>query len=117
MAAALVATNDPAAPGSRFPACPLHALTGLWCPLCGLTRGTHELLTGHPAQALGYNVFTPVVLLAIIVGWWFWLRAASGRPTRPLVERVPGSFMNALPVLLIGFSVLRNLPGLGVLAP
>ena len=49
--AVLVATNDPAAPGSHFPACAFHSATGLWCPGCGLTRGLHALLDGHLGTA------------------------------------------------------------------
>ena len=44
-----------------------RALTGVWCPGCGLTRGVHALLNGHPLQAMGYNVFTPIVVVLIVV--------------------------------------------------
>jgi hypothetical protein len=65
--AALVATNNPSAGRLHFPTCPFHQMTGLWCPACGLTRGTYQLLHGHVAAALSYNVFTPVVLVAVVV--------------------------------------------------
>ncbi|MDQ1395484.1 MAG: hypothetical protein QOG64_743, partial [Acidimicrobiaceae bacterium] len=46
-ASAFVAALPPN--GQRFyPPCPLHAITGLWCPACGATRAAHALLTGHP---------------------------------------------------------------------
>ena len=78
-AAALVAAFDPAASGSRFPACQFKAVTGLWCPGCGLTRGFHELFNGHPVAALQHNVFIPLVLAAVVAGWWSWLRTSWGR--------------------------------------
>ena len=66
--AAFLATHDPGAAGSRYPSCVFHQMTGLWCPGCGLTRGTYQLLHGHVGAALGYNVFTPLALVAIVVG-------------------------------------------------
>jgi hypothetical protein len=114
-----VAANDPAAAGSRFPACVFHRATGLWCPGCGLTRGTHQLLNGDVAAALSYNVFTPIVLAAIAVTWVVWLRTAWGRPTRTLVERLPAWWGGALAVAMVVFGVARNLPvaGMRALAP
>jgi len=38
-----------------FPQCPLHALTGLYCPGCGTTRVFHHLLHGDPAGAFAMN--------------------------------------------------------------
>ena len=109
-AAALVAAFDPAASGSRFPACQFKAVTGLWCPGCGLTRGFHELFNGHPVAALQHNVFIPLVLAAVVVGWWSWLRTSWGHPglRAPVWLARPMAF--ALPVALIAYGVLRNIP-------
>lgn len=41
--------------------CPFRIATGRNCPLCGLTRSTHELLRGHVRAALGYNALTPLL--------------------------------------------------------
>ena len=75
-AAAYLAAVDPSAPGTHLPTCPLYELTGLWCPGCGLTRATHAVLRGHLGAAFGYNLFFPLFLGAIIVGWLAWMRAA-----------------------------------------
>lgn len=132
LAAGLVATNDPAAAGSRFPACAFHAATGLWCPGCGLTRGMHQLLTGHPLAALSYNVFTPVVALGLV---WLVARWTLGawRPQQPATE--PATEPAAAPrrrrsswsawaptaavTVVLAYGMLRNLPvpGLRALAP
>jgi hypothetical protein len=104
------ALNDPAAPGTHFLFCPFHSLTGLWCPGCGLTRGVHQLLTGHPSAALGYNVFVPLALLGIVVAWWNWMCTAWGRPAVVNPSWVKYGISNVLPALLVVYGVARNLP-------
>lgn len=111
--AAYVAVQDPATPGSHFPACQFHAVTGLWCPACGLTRGTHDLLTGHVGAALGENLFVPVVLAVIVGSWWSWTRSSWGRPSLRL--QATGHWLRArlavaIPVVAVVYGVLRNLP-------
>ncbi len=108
--AAVVALNDPSAANSKFPGCAFHATTGLWCPGCGLTRGFHQLLTGHPMAALGYNLFVPLVLVAMVGSWWTWLRSSWGRPTRPWPRWVRPFAAVVMPVVLVAYTVLRNIP-------
>jgi hypothetical protein len=110
-AALFVATNDPSAPGSRFPVCGFHAATGLWCPGCGLTRATHHLLTGDLGAALSSNVFTPFVLSAIVLSWAVWTLGAFGREIRNPITRMPAWAGPALVVVVFAFGVVRNLPG------
>jgi len=92
------------------PPCPLHATTGLWCPLCGSTRATRALLHGHLAQALRWN---PVILVTL--GVLAWGLAAWAYPA--LRVRVPVRLAWWAAGLLVAFAVARNLPGLAVLAP
>jgi hypothetical protein len=115
-AAALVATaayavaSAPPTPDSLYPKCASHALTGLHCPGCGTGRAAHALLNGRPLDALGYNLFAPLLLpllLALafrgLVGW------AVGRPvlrTRP----VPHVWLWALAAALVLYGVVRNIP-------
>ena len=108
--AAFLATHDPGAAGSRYPTCVFHQMTGLWCPGCGLTRGTYQLLHGHVGAALGYNIFTPLALTAICAVWFSWLRASwSGVPMHVPARAARWSTV-VLPVLVVGFGILRNLP-------
>jgi len=109
--AVLVAANDPAAAGSRFPGCIFHQTTGLWCPGCGLTRGLHQLLNGAPWSAITYNLFTPVVVLAIVWAWLSWLRTSWGRSALALPASLQRTILAALPVMLVLYGVLRNIPG------
>ncbi len=44
------------------PLCPLHALTGIPCPTCGMTRASTALLHGDLAGALKWNPLLSLVL-------------------------------------------------------
>jgi hypothetical protein len=107
-AAAYVGAVDPSERGV-FPPCPFHALTGWWCPGCGLTRATHQLLHGDVLGALRYNALMPFVLTLIALLWIDWYARSAGK--RPILRRVPGWATAAGIVAAAGFAVLRNLPG------
>ena len=91
--------------------CPLHRTTGLWCPLCGGTRATRELIHGDLWAAMGYNPFAlalEAVAVVLVARWLLaWLR--GGR--RPLVTGREGILLG---VALAVFAVVRNLPGMWV---
>jgi hypothetical protein len=116
-AAALAAASASAAVLFRFdpmqvafyPRCPLFLLTGLYCPGCGALRAGHALLHGELVQALGFNVLFVLALPAFAYVAASRVREAWGG--RPL----PAPFLPAAGIwgilgLLVGFSVLRNLP-------
>ena len=44
--------------------CPFRWLTGLPCPLCGLTRSCASLLHGHMVAALQFNPLGPLAILS-----------------------------------------------------
>lgn len=109
-AAAFIGTHDPGAAGSRYPTCVFHQMTGLWCPGCGLTRGTYQLLHGHLGAALSTNVFTPLALVALVVAWIAWLRVSWDAPAIRLPVGAVRLLTVLLPVTVFGYGVLRNLP-------
>ncbi len=109
-AAAFIGTHDPAVASSRYPGCAFHQLTGLWCPGCGLTRGTYQLLHGHIGAAVSYNVFTPLALAAIVVVWVGWLRVSWGAQPIHVSQRVGRLLAVIAPVLVVTYGVLRNVP-------
>ena len=108
--AGFLATHNPGAAGSGYPTCAFHQMTGLWCPGCGLTRGTYQLLHGHLGAALSYNVFTPLVLVALAAAWFAWLRVSWDATPIRVPKRAARSLGVILPVVVIGYGVLRNLP-------
>ena len=104
-----VAAVDPNSPG-HYPLCPTRALTGWDCPGCGGLRSVHAMLHGDVRTAIHDNaaiwVAMPVLALAVLL--WHRGRLTQGRLT--LVATV-------LVVALLGFAVLRNLPGFEFLRP
>jgi hypothetical protein len=52
---------------SRRPLCPFRIVTGRDCPLCGLTRSTHELSRGRIRAALEFNPIAPLLWLGGLV--------------------------------------------------
>jgi hypothetical protein len=93
--------------------CPLHRLTGMPCPGCGVTRGLVGLSHGDFSFALGANPFVLVlwpVLVALAVGVFVpkarwtstlrWIESAEPWPSR--VVRV-------LFLAFFGFGLLRLL--------
>ena len=68
--------------------CPLHRLTGMWCPLCGGTRATRELIHGDLWGALGTGregIILGVACAAFAVvrnlpGMWIYLGPLLGPP-------------------------------------
>ena len=75
-AAAVLFFFDPAVTAA-FPACPLHALTGLDCPTCGGLRAAHLLLHGQFRAAFAMN---PFLFFALPVVALFLTRPALARP-------------------------------------
>ena len=91
--------------------CPLHRTTGLWCPLCGGTRATRELMHGDLGSAMGYNPFALVLEVVVMVLVARWLLAWLRGQRRPLVTGREGILLG---VALAVFAVVRNLPGMWV---
>ena len=91
--------------------CPLHRTTGLWCPLCGGTRATRELIHGDLWAAMGYNPFALALEAVAVLLVARWLLASARGLRRPLVTGGEGILFG---VSLAVFAVVRNLPGMWV---
>ena len=92
---------------NHVPLCPLHALTGIWCPFCGGLRSAYELTRLHFSAAWHDNALL-VAALPVLALWWVEsvARARAGRSPR----RLPKSALIALVIALVLFTVARNLP-------
>jgi hypothetical protein len=99
---------DPVTAGF-FPQCPLHAMTGLNCPGCGLTRGFHALFHGDVLTALHFNALLPIY--ALIFGYLFFAMILIVVRGRGLSFKIfpPYALWMFLAVSII-FGIARNLP-------
>ena len=99
-----VAAVRPLIPVELVPPCPLRTITGIPCPMCGMTRGVTALVHGDFAHALLMNpasylavalavlllvqwrakrVVIPVwVIIGVLAVMWTWqvFKYATGRP-------------------------------------
>ena len=95
---------DPYAPDSLLPPCPVHAVSGLFCPGCGSTRALHAIAHGDLAVAWQMN---PLLVLALPLLALTLLRA--GFPTAvPAALPLPAARHWLWAIGL--FTVARNLP-------
>lgn len=118
-ATAVVAIADPAVPG-RYGVCPLLAVTGWWCPLCGSLRAVHALARGDVAAAADFNLVLLVALPLAVYAWAAWAAPLFGRRGPPRCQPSPpvGVALVAVAVLgLTAFGVARNLAAFAWLAP
>ncbi len=89
--------------------CPFHQFTGYHCPGCGTLRAAHSLLHGQIGVALGFN---PLMVLSLP----FLAAMYSARVFRLVGRARPPSWITtrrittAIPWIVIGYWLLRNLP-------
>jgi len=73
----LCAVTDPHQPAGLI-LCPFRLLTGIPCPLCGMTRGLASLLRGRLFEGVAFHFFSPFVLAAILA----WIVIETGQAMR-----------------------------------
>lgn len=113
-AGALLFVRDPRT--STYLPCPIHAVTGLWCPGCGTTRALGDLVRGDLQSALTTNALAVVLVLLAVVAWGVWLRARA-RGTVLRIRRLPTWLFVASVAVVVAFTILRNIPVGSWLAP
>jgi hypothetical protein len=91
-----------AAAGFRI-ACPIHALTGLYCPGCGSTRAVKAVLNGDLPLAFHDNAL--LMVLPVVI--------ASGLLIEKYLQKRIWLyvFLSILLVAVVIFTVIRNQPG------
>ena len=92
-----------------FPTCPFHAITGLNCPGCGMTRGFNALLHGDILGAIQFNALLP--FFAFLFSYFalsLFLVAVRGNGLswKIFTPKVVTVFL----IFTVVFAVVRNLP-------
>jgi hypothetical protein len=113
-ALAYLGTHDPHVAGS-YPACVLYSATGLYCPACGGTRATYDLMHGDVAEAFARNPAVPLLVVAVVA--WVVYRVAHRRRSGTAAPALPAWVPVAIAVSALVFGVLRNVPGWDWLSP
>ena len=106
-ACTVLAVVDPNEPG-HYPTCPFKAVTGLDCPGCGSMRAVHALTRGDIVRAADLNIVLVALIPLALWSWVGWLARALG--SRPVPRGLPEWGIRAIPVALVAFWVLRNVP-------
>ena len=57
--------------------CPLRTLTGIPCPLCGMTRAVSAAMHGDMVASLRFNPFGLLLVIAAVVGVVLWPRRSK----------------------------------------
>jgi Protein of unknown function (DUF2752) len=87
---------------SWYPACPLHSITGIACPLCGGTRALACLAAGQWTSAIQWNALVAIAAPLLMVRL-IWI-SASGKGIA-----IPERSGRYLVAVAMGFMAWRNL--------
>ncbi len=115
----LLRLRDPHVPRS-YGVCPLLAVTGFDCPMCGGLRATNRLAHGDVLGALDSNALFTASVPLLVAGWLWWLaRSAGWLPAPDWSGRWSNTGVTVLiagiGALVLAFGIVRNLPGFEVL--
>lgn len=111
---AYVGNVDPNEPG-HYPVCPLLRYTGVYCPGCGGLRSAYAFVHGDLTTALHANALAVAGFGVLAIVWTLWaVRAARGQSLR--LDLGPVRTWS-LGLLLVTFTIVRNLPFGGWLHP
>lgn len=106
---AYIGLNDPESK-QIFPVCAFYAMTGLYCPGCGMTRALHSLLGGNILRAIRYNVMLVIAMPVLIYAYLWWVNWTFTGKELPKLK-FPKPLIWAICISAVIFVVGRNLPG------
>ncbi len=96
--------------------CLIQAVTGAYCPGCGVSRMFVSLIGGNIKAAAGYNLLVLCLLPfgAVYGGYRAYVYVKDGSRPRGRAENI---IWIVLFILVVAFWVMRNLPQFAFLAP
>jgi hypothetical protein len=92
-------------------------MTGTYCPGCGGLRAVNDLTHGDVAAAASSNLAFVATIPVFAVLWARSFRQRWTGAATPMSQPVVLGLTALAVVVIVLFWVLRNLPGLGWLAP
>lgn len=108
LALVALAVKDPRTYGLG-PLCPTNRFLGIYCPGCGSTRASYDLLHGQFASAIRNNPLIVVLGVPLIA----WIAACESlalfRGAAPRI-RLPIWAQVATLIVIVAFGVARNIP-------
>ena len=97
---------------SAYPQCPLKLLTNIDCPGCGGLRATHAMLHGDILGAADHNLLALILLPLMAFMFARWVLTQFDVTVPRL--RWPRPFVWITPVVLVAFTIGRNIPVAGL---
>lgn len=108
---AYLSRNDPEEAGGFYPKCVFREVSGLHCAGCGGTRAAYALTKFELGTAFRKNLLLMILLPFLAIGVAFELVAwVIGEGYRGPRVRLPGQWGWSLPIVIVGFWILRNVP-------
>lgn len=96
--------------GNPLLQCGLRTWTGFYCPGCGGQRAVHYYLHGQFLNGIRQNIMSLVLIPILMYYFFFFLRTLiTGKPA-PKTFIDSARFGKILLILLLLFTVLRNIP-------
>lgn len=96
--------------------CPLHFVTGLYCPSCGISRMLLHVLKLDFKTAFRYNqclfCILPIIGLIILSDIIKYIKTGHTKP-----NRFQSFICILIIIILIIFGILRNMPSYSYLSP
>ncbi|MBR1413290.1 MAG: DUF2752 domain-containing protein [Bacilli bacterium] len=97
--------------------CPIHKITHLYCPGCGVTRMLFAILKLDFYQAFRYNpllfIFLPFISICIID----YLVGFIRNKDTIIYKRINNKIWFSLVIIFLLFGIIRNIPKFNYLAP
>lgn len=90
--------------------CGIRQLTGFHCVSCGATRATFALLRGDLKTAIWYNPLYIAFLILLIYLYTRLVLSLFVRPYRRYVIKLDWKRGVIISVIVVAFTVIRNLP-------